>query len=46
VNITGATMPSYTSPPTTVVDDGALFSVTISNVAGSVTSNNALLTVR
>jgi sugar lactone lactonase YvrE len=46
VNITGATTASYTTPPTTVEDNGALFAVTVSNLAGSVTSNNAILTVR
>ncbi|HMF85905.1 MAG TPA: immunoglobulin domain-containing protein, partial [Nitrospiraceae bacterium] len=45
VNITGATKASYTTPPTTVEDNGALFAVTVSNLAGSVTSNNAILTV-
>jgi Immunoglobulin domain len=46
VNITGATKASYTSPPTTAEDNGALFAVTVSNLAGSVTSNNAILTVQ
>jgi len=46
VNITGATKASYTTPPTTAEDNGALFAVTVSNLAGSVTSNNAILTVR
>ena len=46
VNITGATKASYTTPPTTPADNGALFAVTVSNRAGSVTSNNAVLTVR
>jgi len=46
VNITGATKASYTTPPTTVGDNGALFALTVSNLAGSVTSNNAILTVR
>ena len=45
VNITGATRPSYTTPPTTAADNGSLFSVVVSNIAGSVTSNNATLTV-
>jgi hypothetical protein len=45
VNITGATDASYTSPPTTPADNGALFAVTVTNRAGSVTSNNAILTV-
>jgi hypothetical protein len=45
VNITGATKASYTTPRTTVEDNGALFAVTVSNLGGSVTSNNAILTV-
>ena len=45
VNIAGATKASYTTPPTTAGDNGALFAVTVSNLAGSVTSNNAILTV-
>jgi len=45
VNITGATKASYMTPPTTTEDNGALFAVTVSNLAGSVTSNNAILTV-
>jgi hypothetical protein len=46
INITGATKASYTTPPTTAADNGSVFAVTVSNVAGSVTSNNAILTVR
>jgi len=46
VNITGATSASYTTPPATAADNGSLFSVVVSNSAGSVTSNNAILTVR
>ena len=45
-NISGATKASYTTPPTTAADNGALFAVVVSNLAGSVTSNNATLTVR
>ena len=45
VNISGATTRFYTTPPTTMADNGARFSVVVTNVAGSVTSNNALLTV-
>jgi arylsulfatase A-like enzyme len=44
-NIAGATRPSYTTPPTTLGDNGALFAVVVSDRAGSVTSNNATLTV-
>jgi hypothetical protein len=46
VSITGATGSSYTTPPTTAADNGALFDVIVSNAAGNVTSNNALLTVQ
>jgi arylsulfatase A-like enzyme len=45
LNITGATKATYRTPPTTAADNGALFAVTVSNLAGSVTSNNAILTV-
>lgn len=41
----GATQPSYTTPPTSLADNGTLFAVTASSRAGSVTSNNATLTV-
>lgn len=44
-DILGATKPSYTTPPTTLLDNGALFSVTVSNLAGSATSDDATLTV-
>ena len=46
VNITGATSSSYTTPATVAADNGSLFSVVVSNSGGSVTSNNATLTVR
>ena len=46
VNIVGATSFSYTIPPATAQDDGSLFSVVVSNIAGSVTSVNAKLTVK
>lgn len=46
VNIPGATGSTYTSPPTTKRYNGAIFGVIVSNVAGSVTSNNATLTVQ
>jgi hypothetical protein len=38
-------VPSYTTPPTTLADNGALFAVIVSDRAGSVTSNNATLSV-
>ena len=44
-NIAGATRPSYTTPSTTLADNGALFAVVVSDRAGSITSNNATLTV-
>ncbi len=45
VAIAGATAAVYTTPATTSADNGALFSVVVANSAGSVTSNNATLTV-
>ena len=45
VNINGATASSYTTPPTTAADNGDTFSVTVSNSAGSQTSNTVTLTV-
>ena len=45
VNIDGATSSSYTSPATTIADNGAVYAVTISNAYGTVSSSNALLTV-
>ena len=42
--IPGATSSSYTTPATTIADTGAAFSVSVSNSAGSV-SSNAKLTV-
>ena len=45
-NIASATGTSYTTPPTTLSDDGAVYSVAISgNAVTSATSNNATLTV-
>jgi hypothetical protein len=44
-NIAGATKASYTTPATTQADNGTLFAVTVNNSAGSLTSNNAMLTV-
>jgi len=40
-----ATSSSYTIPTTTSSDDGALFTVVVSNSAGSITSNAATLTL-
>src|SRR5690348_3842774 len=44
--ISGATSSSYTTPATTSSDSGALFAVTVTNTAGSATSNSATLTVK
>ena len=44
--IAGATTSKYTTLPTTQTDNGSLFAVVVSNAFGSVTSNNAALTVR
>ena len=43
--INGATSTSYTTPATVPADSGALFTVTVSNAVGSVTSDPATLTV-
>lgn len=44
-NITGATSTSYTTPATTLTDNGATFQVVVTNSAGSTTSHAATLTV-
>ena len=43
--IADATSASYTTGPASAADDGAMFSVVVSNPAGNVTSNGAKLTV-
>ncbi|MGH7142781.1 MAG: hypothetical protein ACREJ2_01450 [Planctomycetota bacterium] len=43
--ITGATAASYTTPATVIGDNGATFTVVVTNVTGNTTSNNATLTV-
>jgi hypothetical protein len=43
--IGGATSPSYTTPATVASDNGAQFTVTVTNAAGNLTSNAATLTV-
>src|SRR5205085_51277 len=43
--ISGPTSASYTTPATTSADNGAMFIVVVSNVAGNVTSNAATLAV-
>ena len=44
-NISGATSSSYTTPATSSADNGAVYAVSISNAYGTVSSNNATLTV-
>ena len=44
-NISGATSSSYTTPPAMASDNGATFSVTVTNQFGSTPSNSANLTV-
>jgi hypothetical protein len=43
--IMGATAASYTTPAVQITDDGATFTVVVTNSAGSVTSNSAKLSV-
>jgi hypothetical protein len=43
--LSGATLASYTTPVTSAADSGESFTVTVTNAAGSMTSNNAVLTV-
>jgi hypothetical protein len=45
VAISGATASSYSTGPTTIGDNGTIFTITVSNSVGAVTSNNAVLTV-
>src|ERR1700731_2083833 len=45
VAISGMTSSSYTTPATTTADNGAQFTVVLSNSVGSVTSSAAMLTV-
>ena len=44
--ITGATSSTYTTPTTTLADNGASFTVAVSNAAGSLVSSAAVLTVQ
>jgi hypothetical protein len=46
VAISGATSSTYTTPGTVAGDDGSVFTVVVSNPAGSVTSGPATLTVQ
>ncbi|MEO5717265.1 MAG: immunoglobulin domain-containing protein [Chthoniobacterales bacterium] len=43
--VAGAIQSSYTTPPATAGDNGSVFQVTVTNAAGSVISNQAILTV-
>jgi hypothetical protein len=43
--ISGATGPSYVTPAATIADNGAQFSVVVSDASQSLTSNTAILTV-
>jgi hypothetical protein len=45
IDIVGAIRSKYVTPPVTTEDNGAKFSVVVSNSAGSVTSRRAKLTV-
>ena len=45
INISGATSSVYTTPAASSADNGAVYSVVVSNSAGTATSNNATLTV-
>jgi hypothetical protein len=45
VDIPGATLPTYTTPATSLADDGASFTVTVSNTLGSAQSAPAVLNV-
>jgi Bacterial lectin len=45
VAISGATSSSYTTPAAVLGDSGSIFTVTVSNAIGTVTSNGATLTV-
>jgi uncharacterized repeat protein (TIGR02543 family) len=43
--VSGATLPTFTTPPTSKADDGALFTVAASNTAGSTNSEYVSLSV-
>lgn len=45
VAIAGATGPTYTTPLLTAADNGARYSITVTNAKGTVTSTDAVLTV-
>jgi hypothetical protein len=43
--ISGATASSYTTPPTTLADDGSTYLVVVSNAIGTLTSSSAKLSI-
>jgi 6-phosphogluconolactonase len=45
VDIPGAASPSFTTPPTTLADNGAIFTAVVSNAGGTLASNPATLRV-
>jgi hypothetical protein len=45
IDISGATLAVYTTPATTIADNGEQYRVVVSNATGSVTSTSATLTV-
>src|SRR5271170_2952744 len=45
VAISGATSSTYTTPPTVLGNSGSVYTVTVTNLAGTVTSMGATLTV-
>jgi len=45
VSISGANSSNYSTPVTTITDNGSQFSVSVSNGSGTASSNSALLTV-
>ena len=46
IPITGANTRSYTTPPLLLADNGAAYDVVVSNVAGSIASQEAVITVK
>jgi len=45
VNVVGATSATYTTPTALITDNGSVFTVIITNTAGTATSSGAILTV-
>ena len=45
VDIKGAISPDYTTPPTVMTDNNAIYSVIVSDISGNITSNSASLSV-